>query len=270
MKKKLVFVLLDGLNYDAAYAHMGYMLHLSEKNRIAFFRVNGELPSMSRPIYEVLMTGTPSSVNGISNNFVTRRSNQVNLFRLAKEQGYRTAAAAYYWFSELYNSTPFDRLEDRETENESLDIQFGRFYFEDSYPDSHLFSDGHGLILRHRPEFVLIHPMGIDHIGHMHGGNSKEYRLKAVEADILLSSLLPVWTEMGYDIIVTSDHGMNEFGFHGGGSREERMVPLWIVSADCRFTPREEVGQLEIAPLVCDLLSLRLSAGMGGHGFERA
>lgn len=67
-------MLLDGLNYDAACAHMGYMLHLTENKIAGFYKVNAELPTLSQPLYEVLMTGTPCIANGITNNFTIRRS----------------------------------------------------------------------------------------------------------------------------------------------------------------------------------------------------
>jgi len=56
-----------------------------------------------------------------------RCSTKPNVFRCAREAVKTTAAAAYYWFSELYNHAPFDRIDDRETDDGSLSIQHGRF-----------------------------------------------------------------------------------------------------------------------------------------------
>lgn len=263
MNNKVIMVVVDGLQYDAALTQMGYINHLVERNLAARFLVKSELPSMSRPLYEVLLTGTPSSVNGITSNQVVRLSTQKSLFHLTKENGLRNAAAAYYWVSELYNRSPFHYVEDRIQDDESKPIQHGMFYFDDAYPDSHLLLDGETLRRKHDPDFLYIHPMGVDNAGHLFGSDSKQYRGKAIEMDIILAGLLPTWMEQGYQILITSDHGMNRDGMHGGTGTEERHVPLYGIGS--AFVPgiyEEEVHQLAVAPLVCKLLGIEPSDSM--------
>ena len=47
-------MLSDGLRYDTAVASMGYLGHLVEKKLASLYKVIGELPSMSRPMKEVI------------------------------------------------------------------------------------------------------------------------------------------------------------------------------------------------------------------------
>ncbi len=263
MNTKVIQVVIDGLQYDTAVTQMGYLNHLVEIGKAARFQVTSELPSLSRPLYEVLLTGTPSSVNLITSNQTVRRSHQVSLFQLARERGLRTAAAAYYWVSELYNRAPFHYVEDRFQTNEENLIQYGLFYFDDAYPDSHLMLDGELLRRRYDPDFLYIHPMGVDNAGHLFGSDSRQYRGKAIEMDSHLANLLPVWMAAGYQIVVTSDHGMNRDGQHGGTGDEERLVPLYIIGS--RAVPgvyEEPVPQLAVAPLICELLGIEPSSAM--------
>jgi len=109
---KVILVLSDALRYDAAVAGMGYLGHLVEAKRASLYKVVGELPSMSRPMYETVHTGVPVSEHGVVSNYVVRRSTMPNIFQLAVEAGKSTAAAAYYWFSELYNRAPYDPIDD--------------------------------------------------------------------------------------------------------------------------------------------------------------
>jgi len=51
---KVILVLSDGLRYDTAVASMGYLGHLVEKKLASLYKVIGELPSMSRPMKEVI------------------------------------------------------------------------------------------------------------------------------------------------------------------------------------------------------------------------
>lgn len=250
-------IVLDGLQLRTAKSSMGYMNHLVEKGIAAFYPVLSELPSLSRPLYEVLLTGTPCSENGITSNRVVRLSQQQSIFHLVRAAGRRTAAAAYHWVSELYNRAPFNMIEDREQHDETKPIQHGKFYFEDTYPDSHLFLDAEYLRRTYDPHFLYIHPMNIDDTGHKFGSDSKQYRGQALVTDDILSLLLPGWMEQGYHMIVTADHGMNSDGHHGGTGSEERDVPLYVISP--RVKPgvySEVVPQLAMAPFVCRLLEI--------------
>ncbi|MEB3102184.1 alkaline phosphatase family protein [Ferviditalea candida] len=265
---KVIMIVLDGLRRDTARTQMGYVNHLVESSKASYYKVQSELPSLSRPLYEVLLTGTPSSVNGITANHIVRLSDRKSIFHLAGEKGLKTTAAAYYWVSELYNRAPFDRIADREQHDGNMPIQHGKFYFEDSYPDSHLFADAEVLRRQWDPDFLLIHPMGIDDAGHRFGSDSREYRAKALEADSILATLLPGWMQLGYTILITSDHGMNRDGYHGGTGPDERDVPLYVIGTS--FEPgiyEETIPQLAVAPLVCNLLSLPLAEGMLRYAF---
>jgi predicted AlkP superfamily pyrophosphatase or phosphodiesterase len=216
-----------------------------------------------------LLTGTPSSVNGITGNQIVRLSNQKSIFHLAKEHGLVSAAAAYYWVSELYNRAPFNLIEDREQHDVSKPIQHGKFYFDDTYPDTHLFADAEVLRRQYSPDFLYIHPMGIDDIGHRYGGGSKEYRGKAMEADSILASILPLWMQQGYEIVITSDHGMSDEGQHGGITAEEREVPFFCIGTSIEPGLYSEIlPQFAVAPLICQMLEIPLNAGMKPGAFK--
>jgi bisphosphoglycerate-independent phosphoglycerate mutase (AlkP superfamily) len=79
----------------------------------------------------------------------------------------------------------------------------------------------------------------------------------------LLAQLLPIWMKAGYHILITSDHGMSEYGNHGGITNGERDVPLFIISPRIETGIHEEVvPQLAFAPLVCELLGIEQSEKM--------
>ncbi|RKP50030.1 alkaline phosphatase family protein [Cohnella endophytica] len=265
--RKLIVVVLDGLRYDAARSYLGFMEHLVEQEEVTCYSVKSELPSLSRPLYEVLLTGTPAFVNGITANHVARLSHQQSVFHLAAEAGLKTAAAAYHWVSELYNSAPFNPVRDRHQHDESKPIQHGLFYFEDHYPDSHLFADAEFLRLTYDPHFLYIHSMNIDDAGHKFGGESKEYEGSVRMADAMLATLLPTWIAEGYDVIVTSDHGMSASGQHGGTAMEERMVPLYL-TGELLVPSRkgEPIAQLQMASIMCRYLGIDPSVAMKLQG----
>ncbi len=248
--RPIVFVLLDGLRLDTACACMGYVQAAAGQP----LAVTAELPSLSRPLYETLMTGQTPIQSGITGNGSVRRSRHPSVFDRCRGAGQTTAAAAYHWFSELYNHAPFDPAQ-RVTHDPDAAIQHGMFYWQDGYPDDHLFADAMALWHRHSPHFLLVHSMGVDDAGHRYGGGGTEYRRAARQADALLSRTVPVWLDAGCTVIVTSDHGMGDDGMHGGPGATETQVPFWLLGTG-RMAPGTVLRQTEIAGTVCALLGV--------------
>ncbi len=260
LKQPVILLVIDGLAASTARDCMGFMHALCEAEQATIYRIESALPSLSRPLYETLLTGITPVNSGIVHNAVVRLSNQSSVFSLARASGLTTAAAAYHWFSELYNRAPYVPERDRFTDAPELPIQHGCFYHLDQYPDEHLLLDADWLIRRHRPDFMLIHPMNVDDAGHRAGYDSSQYRNAARRIDGYLSHHLPRWRERGYQILITSDHGMNNDRSHGGTLAEERQVPLWVIGDAFSHDPQCSVRQTEICGLCCDLL------GITGHG----
>lgn len=274
---KTIFVLLDGCGFGVGERNLGYAEHLVEQGLGAKYRVQGELPSLSRPIYETLLTGLPVCRHGISNNLVVKRSECVSIFDLCRKNGLKTAAAAYHWISELYVKSPFNYSTDRMQLNTDSIIQDGIYYFEDSYPDSHVFADAEFLRERSNPDFLLIHSMNIDDAGHRFTSDSREYETAAAKANMVLSSCLPQWLEQKCSVLITADHGMNEAGLHGGNTPLQREAPLYLLGEGILPGDFSDglISQLCIAPLLCRMLGIEKSEEMqslediGVNFFER-
>ena len=261
---KVILVLSDGLRYDTAVEQMGFLGHLLESNLADLYKIVGELPTMSRPMYETTHTGLPVIEHGIYSNYVVRRSNQPSIFQAARDADKTTAAVAYSWFSELYNNAPYDMVEDREVDDESLLIQHGRFYSNDVYPDDELFATAGMIVRKFNPDYLLIHPMGMDDTGHKFGADSKEYRVHAIRQDVILANLIPEWMERGYNILITGDHGMNVDKMHGGTTPDVREVPLYIIRPGMlgKGDIGETVSHLQLAPTVCKLMDIPIPETM--------
>lgn len=264
--KKVILIIIDGLSYRTK-KYMGFLEALSNEGMADVYKVQSGYPSLSRPLYEEILTGVSPVQSGIVNNGIKRLSKEESIFSLAVKNGKKTAAAGYYWINELYNTGGFNPVRDMETEDENAPINYGRFYWEDDFPDSHLFVQGEILRKKYNPDFLLIHPMNTDDRGHKFGGDSREYIDSARKVSDILSEFIPLWIEEGYQIIVTSDHGMSELGNHGGTSEDEAEVPLWLIGDRVRKKKLKKdskgmVSQKTIAPLCCEVLDIEKSKRM--------
>ncbi|HKZ55214.1 MAG TPA: alkaline phosphatase family protein [Anaerolineales bacterium] len=261
---KVIMVVSDALRDDTAASQMGYLEHLVEAKLATRYTVIAELPTMSRPLYETLHTGVPVTEHGVTNNRVVRRSTMPNVFEHALQHGRTTGAAAYYWFSELYVRAPYDYIADREQDDPQAAIQHGRYYTEDATPDREVFASGGAIVSRFEPDYVLIHPMGMDYLGETYGSDSPQYRNNAIFQDMVLADLIPRWLELGYLVLVTADHGINNDRLHGGTTPDVRHVPLYLIRRGeaGRGNTGEQISQLRIAPTLCRLLAIPIPETM--------
>lgn len=260
---KVVLVILDGVGDQVARDRMGYMEALVEEGVASRFTSRAVLPTVSRPNYETLHTGVSPHVHGIVSNLNVRVSTSPNIFSLCSKAGLTTAAAAYYWFSELYRRVPFDPLVDLEFDDPTSDVNHGRFYLRSGQPDRDVFWRAVALSKRFTPDYLLVHVAGADYAGHVHGGHSAEYRAAVADQDYDLAIAIPHWRDAGYAVLVTADHGHNSED-HGGTSEEERNVPLYAVPPRDRGSreSNEVFEQTQIAPTICQLLGLNIPDSM--------
>lgn len=264
---KVIFVLIDALGFDVATKHCGFLEHMAEAGQAAKYKLIGQLPSLSRPMYETLLTGQPVWRHGITANEVCRRSRMENLFSMTKKAGLINACAGYGWLSELYGDCPlpFQVNRDRFSLDGGGDIMHGIFYVSDEYPDCHLYSDGDFLRRTYRPDFLMIHPMGVDDMGHRCGALSKEYAYRAANSCVQIATRWEDWQRDGYQLVVTGDHGMDHLGLHEGNEPIQRETPLYIISDQVKggdFSGEAPVTTLDVAPLLCRLLGIAPAEGM--------
>jgi predicted AlkP superfamily pyrophosphatase or phosphodiesterase len=257
MSHNVVLILVDGLNFTTARDCMGHLSALLQAGLGALHCLECELPALSRPLYECILTGVTPAVSGVHCNADSRISRQRGVFHYARAAGLTTAAAAYYWISELYNRTPFDPIRDRHVAEPDLPIQYGHFYFTDHYPDEHLFADAESLRRRIQPHFLLIHSMGVDHAGHLEGADSALYRNSARNTDMLLAQHLSGWLQEGLQVLITADHGMNADKSHNGLLPDERQVPLYVFGQGFSRSMAVDAAQTELCGTICELLGVK-------------
>lgn len=122
---KTILVLLTASTTGWRTTPWSYLQAECAAGRGRLYLLESELPSLSRPLYECILTGVTPVESGVVHNHVSRLSHQQSVFHYARAARLTTAAAAYHWFSELYNRTPFDAARDRHTDAPELPISTG-------------------------------------------------------------------------------------------------------------------------------------------------
>lgn len=252
---KTILIIVDGLAASTAMEAMGCAFGLVDANLGHYQTIRCQLPSVSLPMYETILTGKPPVETGIYTNKNRRKSTEQSIFHVAREHGLSTGACAYSWISELYNFHPYDLKRHRMQNNVDAPIQYGMFYHKDTYPDAVLFQDAEHILAEHSPDFLLLHPMGVDNAGHCFGADSLEYKNMARGIDENLGYFALDWLKQGYQLIVTADHGFSWDRNHGGMDDNERNIPLFAFGHKAmEAVPRSGAQQTQIFNYLKSLL----------------
>lgn len=114
---------------------------------------------------------------------------------------------------------------------------------------------------------LILHYLGLDHIGHKGGPNSKFMKGKQIEMDKVLEKL---YLTLGNEslIVLMGDHGMNAIGNHGGSSDGETHAGLALISPafknvmqgeECPISGKNDfqyfssISQIDIVPTIASL-----------------
>lgn len=116
-------------------------------------------------------------------------------------------------------------------------------------------------------DLLILHYLGLDHVGHVGGRNSFLMPPKLKEMDevikmIHLSTIQPQDNDQGRTLLmVVSDHGMTENGNHGGSSFEETdalalFIGLNSIASDYTSATHNTAHQVDIVPTLALLFGV--------------
>jgi len=137
-------------------------------------------------------------------------------------------------------------------------------------------------------ELMVVHFLGVDHVGHTYGPHNKHMddKLRQMDQDLaLILDTLDDAIDSCHTTLIFGDHGMTEDGNHGGGTEEEIAAALFVhVSKGCGALHEEHDGimetqrqselvhsvfgaiyQIDLVPTITTLLGLPIPfANLGG------
>lgn len=264
MTRKVALVIMDGAGYGSAVTQCGYLEGCVSLGLARRWKMITATPSLSGPMYETIHTGLWPHQHGIVSNEAMRASCCPNVFSMTRAAGKRTGAVAQEYFHRLYVDRPWDQLRSVEHQDDDTDIQVARFYSMEGYgpvnavapAEIDLCAQVTLLMERHAPDYMLLHSCSADTLGHTYGGDSKEYRGQIWHIDNALARAIPTWRDLGYDIIVTADHGMTADHWHGGTEQMAVEVPFYLFS-DLKGPAEDAIlSQTDIAATVLHMLEI--------------
>nr|KAF6423352.1 phosphatidylinositol glycan anchor biosynthesis class N [Rousettus aegyptiacus] len=290
--RRLMLIVADGLRADALYE-----LDENGDSRAPFIRniimhegswgvSHTRVPTESRPGHVALIAGFYEDVSAVAKGW---KENPVEFDSLINESKYTWSwgspdilsmfakAAGKHVYTYSYDANDEDFGAQDVTKLDTWVFDNIKEFFHAARKNQSLFSQ-----LNEEKIVFFLHLLGIDTNGHAHRPSSREYKenVKLVDEGIKeLASLLKEF--YGNDektaFILTSDHGMTDWGFHGTGHPSETYTPFvtWgagikypqKVSAqqfddallkECKLEDwkRRDINQADIAPLMASLIGV--------------
>ncbi|XP_061148345.1 GPI ethanolamine phosphate transferase 2 isoform X2 [Syngnathus typhle] len=124
-------------------------------------------------------------------------------------------------------------------------------------------------------DILILHYLGLDHIGHISGPHSSMIPPKLLEMDDVLKKIhaalisKEVEGSLPYLLVLCADHGMSETGSHGGSSEPEVNTPLVLISPAFKrkvgMEKPDEIEQVDLTPTLALALGLPISQNSVGR-----
>jgi hypothetical protein len=253
LSKRLLFVVVDGLRYDIATddALMPRFADAMRRHRSA--EILAGPVSMTSSAVLTYGTGQRGRIEQFARNLNPNPPPFQNWMQNAREQGLRVALVGDPTWAQMFERGFDERLVD--PVDAAVEIDFNEKTFADART-----------MLAHRPDVLVLHFVTPDHQGHAYGVKSERYARHISNFDRMLFDLLsevgPEWTA-----VVTSDHGANDAGDHGGDVLVQRRSPIFAYGPG--IAPKAGEGarldQVDVAGTLSALVGVPAPCHSQGH-----
>ncbi len=276
MNGKLLLIILDGVPYRNFRRLFGNLEGWVDSGEARVWTHRSVLPSISASCYASIHTGVAPAQHGCTGNGNVFRLGHADIFSQVRKAGGVTGAVAHSFWSQFFNRHPFDFVRDVEyDEPDSSTINHGRFHSMTGYGkvnqmtpcDVDLFATLTSLCLRFDLTYGLLHTSTLDSMGHRFHHESVEMDDACFKMDEMLAPFIPRWRQMGYEVIVTADHGQDERGHHGGRGALQQDTALYYFGDADGPDAETVIDQLQLAPTILARLGAPVADTMKAGSF---
>lgn len=232
----LVLIVIDAMRsdfmFDKAVSHMPFVHQLIETGDALPFTAHASPPTVTLPRLKGITTGSsPSFLDAILN--------------IADDNDNSQGMSEYdSWLSQMKKQGKSMRFYGDDTWLKLFPPEhyFERFEGTNSFFVSD-FTEVDNNVTRHldleldnikKNDVLILHYLGLDHIGHKGGPQSPYMANKQREMDQIIRRVYESASKKNSLIVVMGDHGMNEIGNHGGSSAGETSPGMILASPKFR------------------------------------
>ncbi|XP_068727731.1 GPI ethanolamine phosphate transferase 2-like [Montipora capricornis] len=256
---RLIIMLIDALRADFVFnerSKMPFTQEMIRKNESFSFLARAHPPTVTMPRIKALVTG---GIPGFIDMVFNMDSNSLQEDNLIDQMKQADKKIVFYgddtWiklfpehFIRMDGTTSFFVTDYTEVDNNVT-----------RHIDKELRSNDW--------DVMILHFLGLDHIGHIAGPSSPLIEPKLLEMDNIMERLYKAMLSWDQEneapslLVLCGDHGMSDAGSHGGASLPETSTPLVFLSplfehGEGGIFSRKQVQQIDLVPSLSLLLGL--------------
>ncbi|KAL3668713.1 hypothetical protein V7S43_006009 [Phytophthora oleae] len=255
-------------------AHMPFTSSLVSSGRALGYVAHASVPTVTMPRLKALVTGKAPAFIDILKNFNSAALDEdANLVSLLAASGKRIVFYGDDTWLTLFPET-FKRSDGTSgfytRDTVEVDTNVTRHLSEELDPSMQNEKSGDW-------DALVLHYLGLDHVGHLRGPRSPLMKDKLQEMDGVVKLVVDSVREqdalrMKKDesarqslILVCSDHGMSEVGNHGGATLEESSALLMFMRGDGKpmhssagVSYKQKRNQVDLVPTISSLFGLSI------------
>uniref|UniRef100_A0A182JVZ3 GPI ethanolamine phosphate transferase 2 C-terminal domain-containing protein n=1 Tax=Anopheles christyi TaxID=43041 RepID=A0A182JVZ3_9DIPT len=252
---RAVLMVIDALRFDFVLQeeNFQYLNQLLGEGKACLYRLQVHPPTVTMPRIKAMTSGAiPSFLDVILN----LGSPEMKLDTFLYQMKQRQQKTVFYGDNTWTNMFP--DMFHRQGEN-SDSLYVNDFYKGDRNITKFLKME----LQMYDWKLMILHYLGLDHIGHVEGPFSDKVPGKLKEMDKVIKTVyqtMDKWKQKYYTkplLIITGDHGMRDSGGHGGSTHPETIVPVIIVSDECAKS-EETFLQIDLAPTMSVLMGVAI------------
>ncbi|KAJ8664807.1 hypothetical protein QAD02_006469 [Eretmocerus hayati] len=253
--KKMIIMVIDALRWDFVYGplsnkYMPNTNHFLQKSMGCLYKTRVHSPTVTMPRIKAMMTGAVPNFIDVIFNLGANEVISDSILRQATNHGHRSIFYGDDVWLKLF-PTSFFRHEGTNS-----------FYVTDfTEVDNNVTKNVVIELEKDDWSIMVLHYLGLDHIGHVLGPFSSLIEPKLREMDNIINMILTYTLKQKKNgeetlFLVCGDHGMKDSGGHGGSTPEETLVPLIAFGISCTNleNSEKEIAQIDIAPTLSVLL----------------
>ncbi|CAD5212165.1 unnamed protein product [Bursaphelenchus okinawaensis] len=209
-----------------------------------------------------IVSGTVPTYLDVIFNYATLEFAEDNWVKRGKDSGYRTVFYGDDTWLKMFPNV-FERSEG------TVSFYVTDYTEVDNNVTRHLDYELNNL---DKWDILVLHYLGLDHIGHSLGGRADKVKEKLREMDGVVERIYRSLEGHGdFNLVVMGDHGMTETGGHGGGDPRESNVAIFVKGNDIDTNVMDKKGklveQVDIVPTIASYLNLCIPVNNLGISF---
>ncbi|XP_049963220.1 GPI ethanolamine phosphate transferase 2 isoform X1 [Schistocerca serialis cubense] len=231
--KKLILIVIDALRVDfvegeTGLRNMPYTASLIKESAACQYVGRVSPPTVTMPRIKALTTGSVPNFIDVILNFGSSAVTDDNLLHQAVSNGLKIVFYGDDTWLKLYP--------DKFVRSEGTSSFFVSDFWE---VDSNVTRNLPSELNSDDWSIMVLHYLGLDHIGHVEGPESHHIRTKLNEMDSVVQKIHEQFVVKNTNggkpslMVICGDHGMKDSGGHGGASLPEITVPIIAVGQSC-------------------------------------